>query len=125
MKKRTIFLVLLISMFCIGALSGYWIGKFYLEEKYKMRENYLSILNSVLRYSSQADVAHELKQKNYAKALCIVEVEASALITRVRACLDNDSCKQLVEPEIRQIAPELLGYGDLKIRYFSPGELCR
>ena len=109
MKKRTIFLVLLISMFCIGALSGYWIGKFYLEEKYKMRENYLSILNSVLRYSSQADVAHELKQKNYAKALCIVEVEASALITRVRACLDNDSCKQLVEPEIRQIAPELLG----------------
>lgn len=85
----------------------------------------MAVLNAVAAYSIQADVARAIESKNDSKALCLVHVQASAQVNKVRACLENNNCRLMIEPEVVKMAPELLGKGDLKIRYYKEGELCK
>jgi hypothetical protein len=125
MKKSIAFgLVALIA--CAGAFfAGHQTGASNTERQHQLRDSYLAVMNAIAAYSSQADIAQAIADKKDSKALCLVHLQASAQVNKVRACLDNPSCRQMIEPEVRKMAPEFLGGGELKIKYYKEGELCK
>lgn len=125
MKKSIVFgLVALVA--CIGAFfAGLQTGVSHMEQQRQLRDSYLAVLNAISAYSIQADVAQAIESKKDSKALCLVHVQASAQVNKVRACLENSSCRQMIEPEVLKMAPELLGQGELRIKYYKEGELCK
>ena len=125
MKKNIIFgLVALIV--CIGSFfAGIQTGASHTEQQHQLRDSYLDVVNAIAAYSIQADVAQAIENKKETRALCLVQVQASAQVNKVRACLETSSCRQMIEAEVLKIAPELLGQGELKVKYYKEGELCK
>ena len=124
--KKNIAFSLVALIVCIGAFfAGLKIGASRTEQQLQLRDSYLAVMNAIAAYSIQADVAQAIESKKDSKALCLVHVQASAQVNKVRACLENSSCRQMIEPEVLKMAPELLGQGELKIKYYKEGEFCK
>ncbi|UCV03885.1 hypothetical protein [Dechloromonas denitrificans] len=124
MKKSVVYSFVALVV-CIGAFfAGRQIGASGTERQHLLRDSYLAVINASAAYSYQADIAQAIAGGKNAQALCLINVQASAQVNTVRACLETLSCAQMVEPEIMKIAPELLGHGELRIRYYKEGELC-
>lgn len=115
-----------ILVVCVGTfILGFQSGISYVEQRYQLQTTYLNVLNAIAGYSIHADTANALVNQNFSKALCLVNIQASAQVNKVRQCLEQPTCRETVEAEIQKIAPELLGHGELKIRYIKEGELCK
>lgn len=84
----------------------------------------ISALNAMGSYDVHTDIAKDIEAGNRAKALCSVQIYASAQVMQVRQCLENPSCKYLIESEVKKVAPELLGNDALKLKFFNLGEKC-
>lgn len=124
--KKNIVVGLIAVVACIGAFfGGLQIGASHTEQQLQLRGNYLAVMNAIATYSMQANIAHAIAEKKDTTALCLIHVQASARVDEVRACLNAPSCRQVIEPEVLKMAPELLGQGELKIKYYKEGELCK
>lgn len=124
--KRNVLFGLLAMVACIGAFFvGLQTGASHTAQQHQLRDRYLSVMNAIASYSFQTDIAQAIVEKKDTTALCLIHVQASARVDEVRACLNNPSCRQVMEPEILKIAPEFLGQGELKIKYYKQGELCK
>jgi uncharacterized membrane protein len=84
----------------------------------------INALNAMGSYVIQADVAKDIAAGNNAKAMCAVQVYASAKITQIRQCLEETICKSLIESEVKKVAPELISNEPLKIKFFDIAEKC-
>lgn len=84
----------------------------------------IDALNAMGSYEVQADTATDIEAGNSAKALCSVQIYASAKVMQVSRCLADPSCKSLIESEVKKVAPELLSNGALKLKFFKLGEKC-
>jgi hypothetical protein len=84
----------------------------------------INALNAMGSYDVHADTAKDIEAGNSAKALCSIQIYASAKVMQVRQCLEDPSCKSLIESEVQKVAPELLGNGALKLKFFKLGEKC-
>lgn len=123
MKKTGI--IAAAALLGIAAIAlGYYVGQRNAREEAHMQTTYLDVLNAVAAYSFESDVASAIQSKNDAKALCLVNLRASAFVNKVRACLSDSACKRMMEPELVKMAPELLGQGQLKIKYYAEGQTC-
>ena len=123
--KRNIAFGLVALVACIGAFfAGHQTGTSSTEKQHQLRDSYLSVMNAIAAYSIQAEIAQAIANKKDSRALCLVQVQASVQVNKIRACLGSPRCRQLVEPEILKMAPEFLGQGELKIKYYKEEELC-
>ena len=84
----------------------------------------INALNALGSYDGYASTAKDIEAGNVAKALCTVQVSASAEVIQVKRCLESPSCKAIVESEVQKIAPELLSGGTPKLKIFKIGEKC-
>lgn len=123
MKKVIIFVAAIVALWAVfvgGRKSGY-------EEAARIKDlgtQSINALNAMGGYAVLSDVTREIIDKKDSKALCTVQVYASAKVIEVRKCLDEPQCRSLIEAEVQKAAPELLGNGSLKIKFFPIGEKC-
>ena len=105
MKKNIVFGLAALAA-CIGTFfGGLRIGTSHTEQQHQLRDSYLAVMNAIATYSIHADVAQAIESKKDSKALCLVHVQASAQVNKVRACLQTSSCRQMIEPEVMKMAP--------------------
>ena len=124
MKKYVVALVGVLA--CLAALAaGFMLGANRAIESSRVRDSYLSTINAAAAYSAHAEIVETLNAQKSAKALCLLNLQASAEVNQVRACLAATDCKRLVEDKVREIAPELLANGPLRVTYYREGELCK
>jgi hypothetical protein len=117
--------VLLILMIVMAAYAGgRWISYKNGRGFEALKDSSLSALNAVGSYVSLAQTAQELTGKQYSRALCSVQIHASADVLEIKKCLQDESCKNVIESEVQAVAPELLGNGELRIKTFAIGEKC-
>ena len=124
MKK----LMYMLSMIAVAAallIGGFELGKRFSEHRMGVREQYLSVLNSLQAYSAQADIAEALAKNDERKAMCLASVQASAFASVVRTCLESADCRLLIEEDVRRLAPEFFGDRGLRMRQYKPGEVCQ
>lgn len=124
MKTSVVALVGVLA--CLVALvAGFMLGNNRASESNQVLNGYLSVINAAAAYSANADIVDALNAQKPAKALCLLNLQASAEVNQVRACLASVDCKRLVESKVREIAPELFAGGPLRITYYRDGELCK
>lgn len=123
LKRALAYSTALLSCVALCA-SAFYMGQRSADRSAKMQAEYLAVINAALTYSLQADVAKAIQAKDETKALCMVSLRASMLVNTVQQCLKDSSCKRLVESEIQAVAPELLGSGELRIKYYAEGQMC-
>lgn len=123
MKKIAIFICFVVIVFLAfvgGRKSGF-------QEAIRigdLKAQSINALNAMGSYDVHADIAKAVEAGNSAKALCSVQIYASANVMQVRQCLEDPSCKSLIESEVQKVAPELLENGALKLKFFKLGEKC-
>jgi hypothetical protein len=122
--KKLIVSALIALAVVLSFAGGRWTGYQSSQEVSILREQSLNALNAIGSYVVHANMAQELTNKQDAKALCSVQLYASAKVMQVRQCLEDSSCKRVIEDEVQKVAPELLGNGELKIKYFKVGDKC-
>ena len=123
MKKFSIIISLVIVLwmtFVWGHNSGFQEGTRIGDLKVQS----INALNALGSYDGYASTAKDIEAGNVAKALCTVQVSASAEVIQVKRCLESPSCKAIVESEVQKIAPELLSGGTPKLKFFKIGEKC-
>ena len=122
--KKLLFVVLSLVLLIGAFLGGRSAGISFARGEKEAQATYLNAMNAAGAYLIQADVADALKNKKDSRALCLVNVQASAHVNAVRACLENLHCRQEAAPQLEKLAPELLGRGELRIKYYKEQELC-
>lgn len=110
--------------FLVTLATGWMLGANRAIESHQVRITYLSTINAAAAYSAHAEIVENLNAQKPTKALCLLNLLASAEVNQIRVCLAAADCKQLVEDKVREIAPELLAGGPLRITYYREGELC-
>eukprot|EP01038_Epipyxis_sp_PR26KG_P018225 gene18225-25638_t len=91
----------------------------------QLREEALAGARALTSYRSAADIAIHVRAGNYVKAQCTAELVASIMLTELRACLANSSCRYIVIDHVQRDAPEVLAPdAELGFRVYVPGELC-
>ena len=123
MKKFSIIISLVIVLwmtFVWGHNSGFQEGTRIGDLKVQS----INALNALGSYDGYASTAKDIEAGNVAKALCTVQVSASAEVIQVKRCLESPNCKAIVESEVQKIAPELLSGGTPKLKFFKIGEKC-
>ncbi|MCA0177140.1 MAG: hypothetical protein LCH73_12780 [Proteobacteria bacterium] len=114
------------ALACAATLAiGFVFGVNRATESNLVRSNYLSTINAAASYSAHADVVELIHAQKTAKALCHLNLLASAEVNQVRTCLAAADCRKLVEEKVREIAPELSINGSLRTIYYREGELCK
>jgi hypothetical protein len=68
-------------------------------------------------YMDYRYIATAIKGKQYGNALCNAELNASEHYDKLRACMDSEACKNVIEEEVQKVAPEVLGKAPLKFTY--------
>ena len=123
MKKVAIVIIAVVALwatFVGGRKSGY-------QESVhinNLRIRSVTALNAMATYDSASEAVKAIADKKESKALCTLQVSASANVSIIKECLNDSQCKSLIESEVQKVAPELLGNGALKIKYFAIGEKC-
>ena len=123
MKKFSIIISLVIVLwmtFVWGHNSGFQEGTRIGDLKVQS----INALNALGSYDGYASTAKDIEAGNVAKALCTVQVSASARVFQIKQCLESSSCKAIVESKVQEIAPELLSGGTPKLKIFKIGEKC-
>lgn len=123
--KRSVVILIAVLAFLVALTVGFIFGANRAIESSQVRDNYLSVINAAAAYSAHAEIVEMLNAQKTAKAVCVLNLQASAEINQVRACLGAENCKRLVEDKVREIAPELLANGPLRVTYYRQGELCK
>lgn len=124
MKKSAV--ILTAAVLCVlSAYLGYRLGEIRVSEGDRIRDDYLSTINAAASYSTHADVLEAFHTQKAEKAVCLLNLWASAEVNKVRGCLAREDCKRLVEDKLNEIAPELLKGNTLRIVYYAEGEICK
>lgn len=123
--KKFVIAILGVLASLVALVAGFMLGENRAIESSQVRDSYLSTINAAAAYSAHAEIVEALNDKKSAKALCLLNLQASAEVNQVRACLADIDCKRLVEDKVREIAPELLANGPLRVTYYREGELCK
>lgn len=123
MKKHLVISVVWILICFVAYAAGRYTGLN--SSVHHARASYISAQNALAGYLSEASMAEKLENKKYNEALCSVNITASAWVYKVRECLADTVCRSYIEEDVTKMAPELLGKGDLKMKYYKPGELCK
>jgi hypothetical protein len=129
--RQTLWLKALLGAIVLLAVASasYVFGRFAatqvaLQER-QLREDALAGGRALTSYRSAADIAIYVRAGDYVKAQCTAELVASIMLTQLRACLDNSSCRYIVIDHVQRDAPEVLLPGaELGFRFYAPGELC-
>jgi len=122
--NRSVVISISAFAFLVTLATGWVLGANRAIESHQARVTYLSTINAAAAYSAHAEVVENLNAQKPTKALCLLNLLASAEVNQIRVCLEAPDCKQLVEDKVREIAPELLAGGPLRITYYREGELC-
>ena len=125
MKRKIVYGLIALGA-CISAfVAGLQTGGAHVAQQRQLRDAYLAALNAIAAYSAEADIAQAIEARKASRALCLVHIQASTQVNRVQACLNSDDCRQMIESDVLKMAPELLGQGNLRIKYYKEGELCK
>ncbi|MBN8761709.1 MAG: hypothetical protein BGO61_09340 [Thiobacillus sp. 65-69] len=114
-------LVSLLSAFIGGAVLGGRISNEYLAKKF----NEVNMPVMLAHYKSYRDIARNLETSNYEMANCHAELGASAMLDVLKPCLADQVCKGLIEKDIQENAPEILGIAPLGFKYLESKEGIR
>jgi flagellar basal body-associated protein FliL len=123
--KKSVVILIAVPTFLVALTVGFMLGANRAVESSQVRDNYLSVINAAAAYSAHAEIVEMLNAQKPAKAVCLLSLQASAEVNQVRACLEAENCKRLVEDKVREIAPELLANGPLRVTYYREGDLCK
>ena len=118
MRRKIIWAVILLiishSLFFIG---GSTLGK-HITLKYFVNETEKTNARlTVGQYRTYRDLAVDINAGRYERAKCIAELVASSMLDEIKACLANQGCRDSVEKNAREIAPETLGEAPLGFVY--------
>ena len=70
-------------------------------------------------YMDYRYIATAIKAKQFGNALCNAELNASEQYDKLKACMDREACKNVIEEEVQKVAPEVLGKAPLKFTYIQ------
>jgi hypothetical protein len=70
-------------------------------------------------YLEFRDIARHINASRYDKAKCAAELVASFKYDDLKSCLDDQECKIVVEQEVLEITPEVLGKAPLGFTYIK------
>jgi hypothetical protein len=122
--KKTAILIFLVFVLWIVFVAGRISGSQEAIEIDDLKSKSIAALNAMGAYTVKVEIAGDISAGNSGKALCLVQVSASADIMKVKECLGNLRCKAAIQTEVQRVAPELLGDGVPKIKFFNFGEKC-
>ncbi len=122
--KNSIVSVLILLALVASFVGGRWTGYQSGHEASVLRDQSLNALDAMGSYVVHANMVQEMTNKQDVRALCSAQLYASAKVMQVRQCLEDSSCKRVIEDEVQKVAPELLGNGELKIKSFKVGNRC-
>jgi hypothetical protein len=117
MKKLLIWTGVLLITSALSFVGGTYIGRkntiSLLSESVEMANAHVTLSH----YSLYRDIAKEIKARRYDDAQCLAELSASNMLDGLKECMGNLSCKQSLEKQAHEFAPEVLGEIPMPIKY--------
>ena len=125
MRQRILLTVALLVALGVGFSVGRVAGVRAEQFNQTQRVAYINAMNALASYKLFSELSQDISAKREKKAQCTSDLTASANLNSVRACLDNEKCRELIDDEVRQSAPEILALDSkLPFRYYTERELC-
>lgn len=117
MRKIIIWIVILIvshaATFFGGSVVGGRISRQYLSQEFEKANAPIMLSHYVIF----RDIAKNIKAGKNDIAKCSAELGASSNLDDIRACLSTNQCKESVEKEVGQLAPEITSGAPLSFDY--------
>lgn len=111
MKKK--FVVLIALAFVISNVIAFAIGSIRGSDiRQKQAEQVIeeaNIQTELVHYSNYRDIALDIKAGSYVDAQCLAEMAATSMLIPIEKCTENEQCRNSLDKNARQLAPEILG----------------
>lgn len=124
MKKKIFFALAAIAIVLSSFVLGGFLGRQSAQLRSEKTNHYLSMLNSISRYSTPVEISQQIDAKRYDHAKCIADVSASFYYRELQACLAEEGCRAVIHDEVQKTAPELLTGEKSKFTYYGNMERC-
>lgn len=117
MKKLLIWTGVLLITIALSFIGGTYVGR---NNTITLLSKSVEVANShvtLSHYSLYRDIAKEIKTRRYSDAQCLAELSASNMLDGLKECMGNPSCKQSLEKQAHEFAPEVLGESPFPFKY--------